>query len=1268
METTVEDYKQQENELNNSLTKAKSSETYIKEHQKEHQLYLRLGKELEELEEQKKTLDKYRNEKIELESDKSKFTLNKKHHLEQKQNLNEAITQEQQDIKNKEASIVELYKCIELLDNSIDEYQRDFNIVSEGSNNLNNLKTRAENLYRQISASHTKILNEKERIGSIELMEEDKVKQLEVDAEQQTKLEQSLHDKEKQQGILKLQIENKKQENATNNKSLEEIGESLDEAMKQKERLESELEELQSAKLFVEKNKGDYLKYNSTKTEIVELEKQKSELVKQQSAKNEAENNKKNLMVRRESNVSRKVSVETERDKLKKEYQEKNSTVKTYQKRFEGVSANIEKITTLHQQIEEALRIVNDDGSNKKYLLNTLEQKLKDVQEVKDKLNQSSSLIDEEKEKELKDKFKLKENLQSRLVELEKQLEVNSSKIVSKTEMNEKIKANKCPIFDTECPLSQEQDLTYTLKEVISTLKIQQGELEQEREAITDKLSSLGRIEQDLRDYEDNKSRYKLLQENLSELLKDFRANINAVYEASDVHSTIDSLLDEISTHFNVIEKAVYTDIRAKLKDITNQHNDVISFESAESNIEDALNLIEKDTESVNELYEMMMKIKKSLQETITEQKSQKTRAETELDNLHTRLNEIQELLSEKTKTLDEHSKELEHIDNDIAEQEKQLAQINESYSDDELDRLSKALEEKKAEEDRLRQVYEDYLRKETALTEYPKKEQSLKETSTKIETMKEKKRNAENSLKDIESYIERLEKEKTQIDEDISELRTKLERSQIAKEELKVHQENIAEIESIERQIKQYRADIHENIASHYKEGFDWDSIDAVINDVIQDDNAKQSLINTKNIANELKNIDTESNITIEEARRIIDREVSSLEQIERVMTAFGKDIGEKLADANNKRSTSQSDIQNTKVRIDELHSGLEQKQEQIRSIENELTQIDTQLNQLNNKLDELSENFSENEFNQLEKDISTKKEQKKKLNDIYEKYIREKDVASTIPEKEDKLTTLKGKLRETKDNLRAKKEELDRITEELSKHNLEKYKQELKTKREEEKNLIGIKNRTETELEKLNDDLKIYGKKQVELKHQKNELKKYQSTKKILKKISKDVLDQTSSAISKELVNNISHKADKIYRKIAPQENRRLIWCSDDKEIYTLKLQSRTNPGNVVDVKNLSGGQLMSASLSLRLALISMFPDLGIGFLDEPTIFLDKERKENLARTLTQNLISTYIENKDWIEQLFIITHDESFSNLGTNEVNLKLDKDNFSQVIIS
>ncbi|MCK5544308.1 MAG: hypothetical protein KAI35_03760, partial [Desulfobulbaceae bacterium] len=77
------------------------------------------------------------------------------------------------------------------------------------------------------------------------------------------------------------------------------------------------------------------------------------------------------------------------------------------------------------------------------------------------------------------------------------------------------------------------------------------------------------------------------------------------------------------------------------------------------------------------------------------------------------------------------------------------------------------------------------------------------------------------------------------------------------------------------------------------------------------------------------------------------------------------------------------------------------------------------------------------------------------------------------------------------------------------------------------------------------------------------------------------------------------------------------------------------------------LSGGQIMSAVVALRLALLQTI-GARIAFFDEPTSNLDAAPRENLAHAFRAIDVGREELTEHWYDQLFLISHDVAFTEV--------------------
>lgn len=137
--------------------------------------------------------------------------------------------------------------------------------------------------------------------------------------------------------------------------------------------------------------------------------------------------------------------------------------------------------------------------------------------------------------------------------------------------------------------------------------------------------------------------------------------------------------------------------------------------------------------------------------------------------------------------------------------------------------------------------------------------------------------------------------------------------------------------------------------------------------------------------------------------------------------------------------------------------------------------------------------------------------------------------------------------------------------------------------------------------------------------------------------------VFKHVSSQLSERFRQEISLRADRIYRTIA-ESDEELVW-GDGYQVVLRDLQD----GQIRERSDdqLSGGQMMSAVVALRLAMLQTI-GARIAFFDEPTSNLDATRRENLAMAFRAIDVGQEELSEHWYDQLFLISHDVAFSEI--------------------
>jgi DNA repair exonuclease SbcCD ATPase subunit len=152
--------------------------------------------------------------------------------------------------------------------------------------------------------------------------------------------------------------------------------------------------------------------------------------------------------------------------------------------------------------------------------------------------------------------------------------------------------------------------------------------------------------------------------------------------------------------------------------------------------------------------------------------------------------------------------------------------------------------------------------------------------------------------------------------------------------------------------------------------------------------------------------------------------------------------------------------------------------------------------------------------------------------------------------------------------------------------------------------------------------------------------------------------VVRELAKHVGASIVSALSAFAAELYQRIAPEQGLQLHW---DEQTYAVELRDGERR---IRGRELSGGQLMGVSLAVKLALIKWYSQCRIGFLDEPTTHLDKETRRHLADVI-EHLEELTGDNDPWFDQLFIISHEESFSGAG-HRIELERSPDHGSKLM--
>jgi exonuclease SbcC len=263
---------------------------------------------------------------------------------------------------------------------------------------------------------------------------------------------------------------------------------------------------------------------------------------------------------------------------------------------------------------------------------------------------------------------------------------------------------------------------------------------------------------------------------------------------------------------------------------------------------------------------------------------------------------------------------------------------------------------------------------------------------------------------------------------------------------------------------------------------------------------------------------------------------------------------------------------------------------------------------------------------------------------------FANQKD-ALDLQNRRDSLAGMVALLAELRKTLAAKVQELGKLAEDYDpqRHSeIRRIKEQLvgevATSRQKIADLAKDRLRLEGEIKKMK-QLK------EEIKTRLAARKVFVDKEELVKFLRSQIFNNVSAQLSERFREEISLRADLIYRNIA-ETDEELYW--GDK--YQIVLRDMEN-GELRERSDdqLSGGQTMSAVVALRLALLQTI-GARVAFFDEPTSNLDAARRANLAHAFRAIDVGREEVTEHWYDQLFLISHDVAFTEVTDQIISLE------------
>ncbi len=257
------------------------------------------------------------------------------------------------------------------------------------------------------------------------------------------------------------------------------------------------------------------------------------------------------------------------------------------------------------------------------------------------------------------------------------------------------------------------------------------------------------------------------------------------------------------------------------------------------------------------------------------------------------------------------------------------------------------------------------------------------------------------------------------------------------------------------------------------------------------------------------------------------------------------------------------------------------------------------------------------------------------------HREFLVNENLAKSLPDKEKQLKAafeeiekLKIDLTKAETDFNEANKDYDRERHFLEKANLNETEKRLAESRANLENVRRRAGELEKELENLQ---KIRKEMQAEF-QEKERLEKIAEATDFIR----ETLKKSAPLVAKNYIHYVSLEANQMFREISGNAERTLKWTED----YGIVLEEN---GYERPFVNLSGGEQMAAALSVRLALLKQLSDIRLAFFDEPTTNMDAARRERLAEQIS------HITEKQTFDQLFVISHDDTFEGYVDNVVSV-------------
>ena len=322
-------------------------------------------------------------------------------------------------------------------------------------------------------------------------------------------------------------------------------------------------------------------------------------------------------------------------------------------------------------------------------------------------------------------------------------------------------------------------------------------------------------------------------------------------------------------------------------------------------------------------------------------------------------------------------------------------------------------------------------------------------------------------------------------------------------------------------------------------------------------------------------------------------------------------KDVNQQLNTLNDPRS--QSKTQQTIMKQETTF------QQQLQAEQQKVQEIEEQLRQLEQHLSRYAD---------LDAHIGQQEAVQQQCGAGYSTYLKNIDTAKLLFEREQTYQQSLQKAEQAEQDLSAAEHAYQMAQDAFNEQELVEIELEINRLTGELAGLAAEMQNLQTEINELEQRIEHAEILLVELEAAEKEKQTLEELYKMIEQFRK-LIKEAAPHVLKAMMHDISIEANRIFGEIMGDRSGQLSWQNDYEIMLHRQGVNRT-------FAQLSGGEQMSAALSVRLALLKKLSTLNIAFFDEPTQNMDELRRTNLAEQ---------IRRVRGFDQLFVISHDDTF-----------------------